>query len=118
MFGWAKARMPIIEAGQSVSNPFETPPSALAVTRSETRRRPAKSMWSDRLPASVVFVDVETTGLHSIDKVVSLGAIWLPIHALIEGSFNISYLHLIFDPGRKSHPKAEEVHGHETEDRP
>ncbi|HEY4981467.1 MAG TPA: exonuclease domain-containing protein [Pseudolabrys sp.] len=56
-------------------------------------------------------VDVETTGLHSTDRIVSIGAIWLPTACLSEPSFPISYIHLIFDPGRTSHPKAEEVHG-------
>ena len=66
-----------------------------------------------KLPEFVVAVDVETTGLHSHDRIVSLGAIWLPTAPLAEGSFNVSYIHLIFDPGRKSHPKAEEVHGYD-----
>jgi DNA polymerase-3 subunit epsilon len=64
-----------------------------------------------KLPNFVVAVDVETTGLHSNDRVVSLGAIWFATACLPEDCFPVSYIHLIFDPGKKSHPKAEQVHG-------
>lgn len=93
MWGWLRRRTPQID-----------PVPAAA---------PVASVWFEALPESIVAVDVETTGLHSRDRIVSLGAIWLPTAPLAEGSFNISYLHLIFDPGLKSHPRAEEVHGHD-----
>jgi DNA polymerase III subunit epsilon len=64
-----------------------------------------------KLPEFVVAVDVETTGLHSTDKIVSIGAVWLSTACLAERCFPVSFLHLIFDPGRKSHPEAEKVHG-------
>lgn len=63
------------------------------------------------LPELMVAVDIETTGLHSTDRIVSLGAVWVSREAILEGCLNPSFIHLIFDPGRKSHPKAEEVHG-------
>jgi DNA polymerase-3 subunit epsilon len=63
------------------------------------------------LPAFVVAVDVETTGLGSNDRIVSLGAVWLSTACLSERCLPVSYLHLIFDPGKKSHPKAEQAHG-------
>jgi DNA polymerase-3 subunit epsilon len=65
-----------------------------------------------RLPEFVVAVDVETTGFHSTDRIVSLGAVWLPTACLAERCFPVSYMHLVFDPGKKSHPRAEHVHGH------
>jgi uncharacterized protein YprB with RNaseH-like and TPR domain len=34
-------------------------------------------MWRDRIPASVAFCDVETTGLSKDDRIVSLGGIGL-----------------------------------------
>jgi len=64
-------------------------------------------------PASVLFVDVETTGLHGADRIVSLGAIRLPTFEMLTGVLQFDQIHLIFDPGRKSHPKAEEVHGYD-----
>lgn len=63
------------------------------------------------LPAFVAAVDVETTGLSGTDKIVSLGAVWLATDCLHERVFPVSYLHLIFNPGRKSHPAAARVHG-------
>lgn len=68
--------------------------------------------WASRLPAAVTFVDVETTGFHSKDRIVSLGAIRLLTEPLKAGQIEVTYLHLVFDPGRKSHPKAEQVHGY------
>ena len=64
-------------------------------------------------PASVLFVDVETTGLRGADRIVSLGAIRLPTFEMLTGVLQFDQIHLIFDPGRKSHPKAEEVHGYD-----
>ena len=64
-------------------------------------------------PASILFVDVETTGLHSADRIVSLGAIRLSTFEMLTGVLQFDQIHLIFDPGRKSHPKAEEVHGYD-----
>jgi len=64
-------------------------------------------------PASILFVDVETTGLHSADRIVSLGAIRLSTFEMLTGFLQFDQIHLIFDPGRKSHPKAEEVHGYD-----
>jgi DNA polymerase III subunit epsilon len=69
--------------------------------------------WLANLPASLVALDVETTGLHSSDRIVTFGAILLPTAPLAEGLFEASCLHLIFDPGRKSHPQAELVHGYD-----
>jgi len=64
------------------------------------------------MPASVVALDVETTGLHSQDRIVTLGA-WRVSTAELSGDkLNADCLHIIADPGRKSHPRAEEVHGY------
>jgi DNA polymerase-3 subunit epsilon len=43
---------------------------------------------------------------------VSFGGIGLRTAALASGKFDISFSHLIFDPGKRSHPKAEQVHGY------
>ncbi len=62
-------------------------------------------------PDRALFVDVETTGLHGSDRVVSLGAIELDIPALRNGRFEFRGTYLIFNPGKKSHPQAQAVHG-------
>ncbi|MBO1361509.1 3'-5' exonuclease [Acetobacter sacchari] len=56
-----------------------------------------------------LFIDVETTGLHSTDRIVTLAMIKLiSRHGC---SIKISTSHFIFDPMKKSHPEAEKVHG-------
>jgi DNA polymerase-3 subunit epsilon len=69
-------------------------------------------VWAHGLPPYVIFVDVETTGLRSTDKIVSLAAARLHTAGFAAGKLDVEMLHLIFAPGRKSHPKAEEVHGY------
>jgi DNA polymerase-3 subunit epsilon len=59
----------------------------------------------------IAYVDVETTGLHSNDRVVSLGLIVASETGLARGEIDGGALHLVFDPIKKSHPRAEEVHG-------
>lgn len=71
-----------------------------------------RPFWLERLPQAVTFVDVETTGLYSNDKIVSLAAIKLRTAPLAENRIDYESVHLVFDPGKKSHPKAEEVHGY------
>lgn len=64
------------------------------------------------LPERIIFVDVETTGFHSADRVVSLAAILLETAPLTNGRFQMKCCHFVCDPGKKSHPRAEEVHGY------
>ncbi|MBB3288181.1 MULTISPECIES: exonuclease domain-containing protein [unclassified Rhizobium] len=66
-----------------------------------------------QLADRMVFVDVETTGLYSSDRVVSLGVVELNGAALRHGRLDAELTHLIFDPGKKSHPQAEAVHGYD-----
>jgi DNA polymerase III epsilon subunit-like protein len=47
--------------------------------------------WLEALPATIAAVDVETTGLTSEDRIVSIGAFWLSTAALRDGSFPVSY---------------------------
>jgi len=63
------------------------------------------------IPERILFVDVETTGLHSNDRVVTLGLAQLDTQSLLSGEMRLKHRHLIFDPGKKSHPQAERVHG-------
>ncbi|TGD97096.1 3'-5' exonuclease [Methylobacterium nonmethylotrophicum] len=69
--------------------------------------------WLGWLPARLVAVDVETTGLAETDRVVSFGAVALATASLATGRPEIACHHLIFDPGRPSHPRAEAVHGYD-----
>ncbi|NTJ46540.1 hypothetical protein G6K93_05870 [Agrobacterium rhizogenes] len=68
---------------------------------------------AQQLADRMVFVDVETTGLYSSDRVVSLGVVELDGSALLRGRLEAELTHLIFDPGKKSHPQAEAVHGYD-----
>jgi DNA polymerase III subunit epsilon len=68
--------------------------------------------WRRRVPSSVAFVDVETTGLTDHDRVVSLGAVWLSTASVGNGPFPVSYIHLIYNPGIKCNPAAVKVHGY------
>jgi DNA polymerase-3 subunit epsilon len=68
--------------------------------------------WLARLPKTkVAFVDVETTGLHRSDRIVSLAVIVLNIPPLASAQFRVGFTHLIFDPGKKCHPVAARIHG-------
>jgi DNA polymerase-3 subunit epsilon len=69
--------------------------------------------WFDRLPDRFAVVDVETTGIHGTDRIVTFAATFLERVALLEDSMSIKCLHLIFDPGKKCHPEAERVHGYD-----
>ena len=65
-----------------------------------------------KLPASIIAVDVETTGLTPDDRIVTLGAWRVNTSDLDREALQVDCIHLIADPGRKSHPRAEEVHGY------
>lgn len=69
--------------------------------------------WLGWLPPRLVALDVETTGLAETDRVVSFGAVVLETASLAAGRPEIAFHHLIFDPGRASHPMAEAVHGYD-----
>lgn len=61
----------------------------------------------------ITFVDVETTGLSSDDRVVSIGVVHFPDSRMLEaGEYDALSTHLIFNPGRPSHPRARKVHGY------
>ncbi|WP_369720353.1 exonuclease domain-containing protein [Bradyrhizobium sp. LLZ17] len=60
----------------------------------------------------MTFFDVETTGLNTSDRIITLAAIKLLNPETCATRIEAEFMHLIFDPGRKSHPKAEAVHGY------
>jgi DNA polymerase III subunit epsilon len=63
------------------------------------------------IPKCITFFDVETTGLSANDRIVTLAAVKLVNTDLLPAA-RLEYMHLIFDPGRKSHPRAEAIHGY------
>ena len=68
-------------------------------------------MRLDRIPASVAFCDVETTGLANNDRIVSFGAIGMMRSELAKGQLNLAYSYLVFDPRKRNHRDAEQIHG-------
>jgi DNA polymerase-3 subunit epsilon len=64
------------------------------------------------LPPKIVFLDTETTGLTSEDRIVSFAGILLETADLPKGGAKIDLVHLIFNPGRRSHAMAKKAHGH------
>lgn len=81
-----------------------------ATTRSPAAAQPD---WLGWLPPRLVVVDVETTGLSGQDRVVSFGAVALETASLLAPRPDLTCHHLIFDPARASHPRAEAVHGYD-----
>lgn len=71
------------------------------------------SIVRDQPPNAFVFFDVETTGLYSKDRVISFAAIRFQTGQLDKANLKLQYIYLIFDPGKKSHPRAEEIHGYD-----
>ncbi|WP_083269878.1 3'-5' exonuclease [Bosea vaviloviae] len=79
----------------------------------ETPAPPAPEVaWIEKLPPYVIFLDVETTGLKYVDRIVSFAAIRLSTAALYRKQLDLSFMHLIFDPGINSHPQAQQAHGY------
>jgi DNA polymerase-3 subunit epsilon len=65
------------------------------------------------IPRCVAFFDVETTGLSDKDRIVTFAGVkLLDTETLSSGTLSMEYVYLIFDPGRKSHPRAEAIHGY------
>lgn len=65
------------------------------------------------LPPKIIFLDTETTGLSSNDRIVSFAGILLHDAEAKNGGPRIETVHLIFNPGRPSHPMAQRAHGHD-----
>jgi Exonuclease len=73
-------------------------------------------MWWDHLPASVVFCDVETTGLGNDDRIVSFGGIGMISRDLARRRPNLECVYLVFDPGRANRCAAKQIHGFSNSD--
>lgn len=113
--GEAQERPSAPAAEEAATSPSTHPPEQEPIPRQEAPPVPAgpPPEWLVELPPKILFVDVETTGLHSSDRVVSIGAILLETAGLERRQLAIRFTHLVFDPGRKSHPQAERVHGYD-----
>src|SRR5262249_30104651 len=68
--------------------------------------------WFGRLPRSIAFVDVKTPGLNADDRIGGLAAFCLTSSSLCDPLFPVTFAHLIFNPARRSHPRAAQVHGY------
>ncbi|WP_086656675.1 3'-5' exonuclease [Acetobacter persici] len=74
----------------------------------------SKSLFYIKGSKKPLFIDVETTGLHNNDSIVSIGMFLLYAEESEEKQkFRYSSLHYIFDPCKKSHPIAEKAHGYD-----
>lgn len=67
----------------------------------------------DQPRSTFVFFDVETTGLYSKDRVLSFAAIRVQTGQLDQANLKLQYIYLIFNPEKKSHPRAAEIHGYD-----
>jgi DNA polymerase-3 subunit epsilon len=112
-------------ASPQPSTSLETKTPPISVAKPIQPERPAVPAWhawslpsSDlkitppATPKCVTFFDVETTGLNTNDRIITLAAIKLLNPETCATRLEAEFMHLIFDPGRKSHPKAEAVHGY------
>jgi len=68
--------------------------------------------WAAKVPRRVVAIDVETTGLGITDRIVTFAAVAIDGAEISENNVICVYRHAIFDPGKRSHPRAEELHGY------
>jgi DNA polymerase III subunit epsilon len=68
--------------------------------------------WLSRLPRSIGFFDVETTGLYDSDRVVTFAGIGLKPASLATDEVELETSYLIFNPDKNSHPRAQELHGY------
>lgn len=91
------------------------PQSAPSTEATATQQEPSSREFPniEGLPGRIVAIDCETTGLHSTDRIVSFAAISWNVKGLREGHWDFRYLHILVDPGKKSHPAAERVHGYD-----
>lgn len=113
--GTPSANAPGSARSHSGSGSAPTPdvprPSASTAASPAPRDRAPRPAWAAGVPGKVLAFDVETTGLQRCDRVVSFGGVLFDSTPGRDGAFDFTCLHLVFDPGRESHPRAEEVHG-------
>jgi DNA polymerase III subunit epsilon len=104
--------VPVARFAASVASSPEPVIAVLpAVERSE--RRWLVPAPEQTIPKCIAFFDVETTGVSDKDRIVTFAGVkLLDTATLSTGSLQLTYIHLIFDPGRKSHPRAEAIHGY------
>jgi DNA polymerase-3 subunit epsilon len=93
------------EYPRSVSTIVSVPPSQLGDSAPDYQSH-------DRQKPCIIFLDVETTGLSSKDRIVSIGCVAIKALPPFDRS-HFDFLHLIFDPCRDCHPKAAQVHGYD-----
>jgi len=104
----------ITPVARFVATPESSPEPIIAVVPAvEPSERPWLPRPEQTIPKCVAFFDVETTGLSDKDRIVTFAGVkLLDTATLSTGSLQMAYIYLIFDPGRKSHPSAEAIHGY------
>ncbi|MEH3146382.1 MAG: 3'-5' exonuclease [Methylobacterium frigidaeris] len=75
--------------------------------------RPAEPDWLGWLPNRILALDVEATGLRERDRIVSIGLVAVEAAALTGPRPALACHHLVFDPGCRSHARAEALHGYD-----
>src|SRR5205814_8146382 len=103
-----------ITVARYAATPETSPEPIIAVVPAiEPSDRPWLPRPERTIPKCVAFFDVETTGASDKDRIVTFAGVkLLDTATLSTGSLQMAYIYLIFDPGRKSHPSAEAVHGY------
>jgi DNA polymerase-3 subunit epsilon len=104
----------ITPAARFAATPESSPEPIIAVVPAvEPSERPWLPRPEQTIPKCVAFFDVETTGASDKDRIVTFAGVkLLDTATLSTGSLQMAYIYLIFDPGRKSHPSAEAIHGY------
>ena len=105
---------PISPVARFAATPESSPEPIIAVVPAvEPSERPWLPRPEQTIPKCVAFFDVETTGASDKDRIVTFAGVkLLDTATLSTGSLQMAYIYLIFDPGRKSHPSAEAIHGY------
>ena len=105
---------PISPVARFAATPESSPEPIIAVVPAvEPSERPWLPRPEQTIPKCVAFFDVETTGVSDKDRIVTFAGVkLLDTATLSTGSLQMAYIYLIFDPGRKSHPSAEAIHGY------
>ncbi|MDP3414628.1 3'-5' exonuclease [Falsiroseomonas sp.] len=67
--------------------------------------------WVKHLPDQILFFDVETTGIGPNDRIVAFAAIMLDWSLADQSRLSTKVMNFVFDPGIRSHPEAEAIHG-------
>src|SRR5271165_766780 len=99
MWGWLRS----LFQGRSQGPRKAEPPASLKSENTQAKipviASVAVSDDQNKHRDSILFIDTETTGLNSEDRVISAAAIRLQWDQVDKSEWKLYYIHLIFDPG-------------------